>query len=189
MGNTFDYPFVHGISIMSANDYSFTSTSEQALINNKINHNVFDIIDVIYGVQIKFNPNTIRLLEQYYEKGGRLFVNGANIFKTIDFNFNCLAVKRKSNINNKQITKINGNDGLTFDIYRTPNPNSYSVPSPISLSATSPDSQILLKYENGEISSILNQKAITMGFPFESIRDQQQRNKLMKYLLVNLTKN
>ena len=48
--------------------------------------------------------------------------------------------------------------------------------------------QILLKYENGENASILNPKAITMGFPFESIREQQVRNKLMKYLLANLTK-
>lgn len=190
MGNTFDYPFVHGISIMSAKDYSFTSTSEQALINNKINHNVFDIIDVIYGVQTEFNSNTIRVLEQFYENGGKLLINGANIFKTKDFKFYCLAVRRKSTINNKKITKINGNNGLTFDIYRTPNPNSYSVPSPISLSATSPSSKTILKYENGEIASVLNnQKAITMGFPFESITDQQERNKLMKHLLDYLTKN
>ncbi|GHV21679.1 hypothetical protein FACS1894174_05410 [Bacteroidia bacterium] len=45
-GNTFDYPFVHGKSIVAAG-YSFVSTSSEAVMNGKITMNDYKLVDLI----------------------------------------------------------------------------------------------------------------------------------------------
>ena len=189
MGNTFDYPFIHGLSIKSSSDFSFTSISEQALVNKNMNLNSYEIIDVIYGVQTQFNHTTTRLLEEYVQNGGKLMVSGANLFKDNKFKLRSLAVEKKSVINNKDITEICNGDEWSFNIFRNPNPVSYSVPSPVSLRSTMPGTRTLFRYKNGEIASIINDntKSITIGFPFESITEQNKRNKVMGLLLKEMS--
>jgi hypothetical protein len=187
IGNTFDYPFIHGLSINASSDYSFTSTSEQAFLNKQNDLKQYHIIDIIYGVQKEFTPSTTRLLDYYCQNGGNLIVSGANIFKSENFLFHSLAVKKNKEISDKNVTEISDNKGLLFNIYRKPNPNSYSVPAPISLAPTQPHTKTLFKYSNGESACIYtnnnNISAICFGFPFESITDQQKRNIVMGEIL------
>ncbi len=95
-GNTFDYPEVHGASIMKAG-YSFVSTSAQGLVNGAVKAEEFPIIDLIYGKQKEvkngrgFYPNRYKtfptelrnLLTAYTQKGGNVMVSGSFIASDI----------------------------------------------------------------------------------------------------------
>ena len=62
MGNTFDYPVIHGHAILLTGNHSFTSCSEQALLDGKIALSDYPIIDLIYGTQKQFNSRTNTLV-------------------------------------------------------------------------------------------------------------------------------
>ncbi len=187
MGNTFDYPAIHGRAIQAAGKYSFASTSERALREKHIDLSPYTAIDIIYGVQKEFHPTTGALLEDYHRRGGRLLVSGANMLHSPQFSSPCLGVTGGKKITDKTIDHINGL-GLSFTIHRQLNSESYSVPAPHSLMATHNTVTPLLNYAGGETAAVLNSpskgtRSVTLGFPFESITDHRQRNILMGYLL------
>ncbi len=187
MGNTFDYPALHGRSIQAAGNYSFASTSERALRDKRIDLGHYAALDVIYGVQKDIHPETSAILEDYHRRGGRLLMSGANMLHSPNFTVPSLGVTRNTAIADKTIDQINGL-GLTLNIYRQPNPQSYSVPAPHSLMATQNTVSSLLNYAGGETAAVINTpskgtKSVTLGFPFESVTSSQQRNALMQSLL------
>ncbi len=190
MGNTFDYPVVHGQAIQASGNYSFTSCSERALQEKKITLGRYQVVDIIYGAQKNFDPVTCFALKDFHQNGGRVLVSGANLFTSSEFECDFLGVNRNAIINDKSIDGINGLN-QSFKIHRQPNPTSYSVPSPVSLRATHNTTTSLLHYDGGETAAIMNApsrgtRSITLGFPFESITDTQQRNILMRNILTLL---
>ena len=178
MGNTFDYPVIHGRAIMLTGNHSFTSCSEQALLDGKVSLSNYPIIDLIYGTQKQFNPRTNTLVENYYNQGGKVLLSAANpghpsIGGTIVAQLSTL---------NSQLSTISG-CGLTFDIYRNMNPNSYCVPSP-SVLAPSGQSIPILTYANGNCAAIAQQhRLVRLGFPLESITDHKKLNALTRAFL------
>ena len=175
MGNTFDYPVIHGHAILLTGNHSFTSCSEQALLDGKIALSDYPIIDLIYGTQKQFNSRTNTLVEDYYNKGGKILLSAANpgcpsIGGTVTSQLSPI---------NYQLSTISG-CGLTFDIYRSMNPHSYCVPSPSVLTPTDPAFAILT-YANGTYAAIAQQQRfVRLGFPLESITDARSRNRLME---------
>lgn len=181
MGNTFDYPVIHGHAILLTGNHSFTSCSEQALLDGKIALSDYPIIDLIYGTQKQFNSRTNTLVEDYYNKGGKILLSAANpgcpsIGGTVTSQLSPI---------NYQLSTISG-CGLTFDIYRSMNPHSYCVPSPSVLTPTDPAFAILT-YANGTYAAIAQQKRfVRLGFPLESITDRKKLNALTKAFLTFL---
>ena len=181
MGNTFDYPVIHGHAILLTGNHSFTSCSEQALLDGKIALSDYPIIDLIYGTQKQFNSRTNTLVEDYYNKGGKILLSAANpgcpsIGGTVTSQLSPI---------NYQLLTISG-CGLTFDIYRSMNPHSYCVPSPSVLTPTDPAFAILT-YANGTYAAIAQQQRfVRLGFPLESITDRKKLNALTKAFLTFL---
>ena len=181
MGNTFDYPVIHGHAILLTGNHSFTSCSEQALLDGKIALSDYPIIDLIYGTQKQFNSRTNTLVEDYYNKGGKILLSAANpgcpsIGGTVTSQLSPITY---------QLSTISG-CGLTFDIYRSMNPHSYCVPSPSVLTPTDPAFAILT-YANGTYAAIAQQKRfVRLGFPLESITDRKKLNALTKAFLTFL---
>ena len=181
MGNTFDYPVIHGHAILLTGNHSFTSCSEQALLDGKIALSDYPIIDLIYGTQKQFNSRTNTLVEDYYNKGGKILLSAANpgcpsIGGTVTSQLSPI---------NYQLSTISG-CGLTFDIYRSMNPHSYCVPSPSVLTPTDPAFAILT-YANGTYAAIAQQQRfVRLGFPLESITDRKKLNALTKAFLTFL---
>ena len=181
MGNTFDYPVIHGHAILLTGNHSFTSCSEQALLDGKIALSDYPIIDLIYGTQKQFNSRTNTLIEDYYNKGGKILLSAANpgcpsIGGTVTSQLSPI---------NYQLSTISG-CGLTFDIYRSMNPHSYCVPSPSVLTPTDPAFAILT-YANGTYAAIAQQQRfVRLGFPLESITDRKKLNALTKAFLTFL---
>ena len=143
------------------------------------------MIDVIYGVQKQFKPETDRLLRNYTQQGGRLLISGANLgspqtpFKTNYWS--------GEEVTDKTITGVNGSN-LNFTIYREMNDKSYAVPRITTINplpaGDGPTPFAMLQYSNNQPAGIAydgtDHKAVIIGFPIESIRETDSRNALMR---------
>lgn len=185
MGNTFDYVALHGKGISQLRNHSFCSCSEEALNAKVIVPKEYAMIDVIYGVQKQFKPETDRLLRNYTQQGGRLLISGANLgspqtpFKTNYWS--------GEEVTDKTITGVNGSN-LNFTIYREMNDKSYAVPRITTINplpaGDGPTPFAMLQYSNNQPAGIAydgtDHKAVIIGFPIESIREADSRNALMR---------
>lgn len=93
-GNTFDYPFIHGASLLAAGR-SFLSCSVQAIEQGNVDLNAYPMVDLILGKQCQtkmgngknhplryktFSHALQQILQNYLcEHGGCLFASGAYI--------------------------------------------------------------------------------------------------------------
>jgi len=99
-GNTFNYPLIHGTSIRNCG-YSFTSCSDEAIMDNDIDVNLYKIIDIILGEEktihfpqmndnfspfMKINahyqtfPEKLQTkIKEFCDTGGSLFISGAYV--------------------------------------------------------------------------------------------------------------
>ncbi|MFA3781800.1 fibronectin type III domain-containing protein [Melioribacteraceae bacterium 4301-Me] len=95
-GNSFDYPFIHGKTIV-ANGYSFVSSSDEAVWNGYVNLSKYKFVDFImgeeketpwqsnyanikYGEQFKAFPYSLqKKISEYLNSGGNIFVSGSYI--------------------------------------------------------------------------------------------------------------
>ena len=185
MGNTFDYPYIHGDAIAQIGQYSFTSANESYLLSHRDNLSEYALIDVIYGVQKELRPQTLDILDKYCMQGGRLLISGSNVFRASNFRCTSLAVAP----NAKELTDRNtgvAGSGVDFDIYREMNEYSYSVPSPSVLQPVG-NAFTMLAYKNGSSAAIAHKESgiatIALGFPFETIQQTKQRHLLMHAML------
>lgn len=114
-GNTFDFTFIHGQAIKNAG-YSFVSSSDEAVMDEKIDLKKYKMVDLILGeekktrwqkpfadsvigIQFEAFPSKMqKVLTNYLDKGRNLFVSGAyvgsDLFsgdqKSIEFSKNIL---------------------------------------------------------------------------------------------------
>ena len=178
MGNTFDYAVIHGQAAMLSRKHSFTSCSENALLNKKVKLSDYPIIDMIYGTQKVFNQKTNDMVELYYYNGGKVIISAANAGGPSIGGI-------VTDIVTKSDKTIQG-CGLTFDIYREMNPMSYSVPSPTILQPES-DAFAILTYADNTFAAIAKPKRfVRLGFPIETMTDRQKMNDLYKAFLTFL---
>ena len=91
-GNTFDYPYIHGKSIMNAG-YSFVSSSVAAVESGQVALERFAAVDLLLGKQkeIKigrgekpnryaiYSPELRRAVTDYCNRGGNVLVTGAYV--------------------------------------------------------------------------------------------------------------
>lgn len=95
-GNTFDFPYIHGLAIKSAG-YSFVSSSDEAVMDELIDLKKYKMIDLVLGEEKKtrwqkpyadsvngiqfetFPPKLQEQLTDYLVKGKNLFVSGAYV--------------------------------------------------------------------------------------------------------------
>ena len=179
MGNTFDYTAIHGRAIMTGKKHSFTSCSEKALIEGKVSLSDYPIADIIYGTQKQFSSQTNALISQYYDNGGKLLISAANA-GCPDIGGNVT-----SQVKQKSISTLSG-CGLTFNIYREMNPESYCVPAPSVLTPAG-DAFAILTYADGTYAAIAQpQRFVRLGFPLESITERQKLNALTQAFITFL---
>jgi hypothetical protein len=91
-GNTFNYPYIHGNSILNAG-YSFVSCSDESVIDEEIDLNNYKIIDLIFGEEktteypkprksLRFEVFPLKMQNKitgYLNYGGNLFFSGSYI--------------------------------------------------------------------------------------------------------------
>lgn len=187
MGNTFDYPSLHGQAIMLTHNHSFTSCSEEALHSGHIALANYPIVDLIYGTQKVFNSRTNTMIEHYFRQGGKLLISAANpggpsVGGTVTTQ---LPVLMSASEDSASASTLNG-CGLTFNIHRLMNAHSYCVPSPSVLSPAT-NTFPILTYADGSFAAVAQQgKLVRLGFPLESITEHKKMNALMQAFLTFL---
>ena len=191
MGNTFDYPYLHAQGLMLSSHHSFCSQSLPVFLKGNAQAAAqYRMIDVICGVQTDFRQALSDVLTQYLDRGGRVLISGANLFKTSGIQCRALRTTLAGRLDSKSIDHVEGSS-LAFDIYRDMNPNSYAIPLPETLTPQN-GAFTMLAYSNGQPAAVAYDgkecKAITMGFPLEGIKQAKERNRLMSAIVNFLCK-
>jgi len=174
MGNTFDYPYLHGKAIMTTHRHSFTSTSEGALLSGAYNLSRFNTVDVIYGVQRKFNDKTTSMLSSYLSNKGHLIISGANISPVLE-KMKGTSTSVTNTISDKSVKSVSMRN-LSFDICRQMNEQSYSVPNVSALSADN-KAFAMLTYSDGNIAGVAYSGPNETIAPIEKPKAKKEKKK------------
>jgi hypothetical protein len=215
-GNTFDYPSVHGKSIVKAG-YSFISASRDAVTDGAVDMNRYKLVNLILGKQRQtkigrgaysadfktFTKDFQEKITEYCKQGGNIFVSGAYVAsdlwdtENVDdedkaFATNVLkykwrvgraAVEGKVRAVPSPFTSIAGN----YEFYSKLNSVSYAVESPDAIDPAGDNCYTVFRYTENNISAGIaysgDYKTCVLGFPFEAIKDEAERDSLMKNIL------
>ena len=105
-GNSFDYPYIHGKSILAAG-YSFYSVSDEYFCSDKGNPSSWKIIDLIFGeekttpffldttiVDFKiYSPEFMEKIKEITQAGTNIFMSGAYIGSDLNIPGDSTAIK------------------------------------------------------------------------------------------------
>lgn len=206
VGNTFDYPFIHGKAIQAAGIYSFVSCSNEAVENGRIQMEDYQVVDLILGLEkedVQSNParktyyKTFsspmqRLLTSYCQSGGNLLVSGSYVGSDMsgsqgnrDFTAQVLKYGFQSSLRDSRSGQIDGL-GRTFTIPRLPNEKAYAVTAPDCIVPVDNAFPVFV-YKPGNQSAGIAYKGkyrtFVLGFPFESIEGESSRATVMAAIL------
>lgn len=202
-GNTFDYAVTHGKSIAAASDYSFSSVSSEAFQSPAFSPRGYDVIDYIAGLQANlpynlrdypvFTSATRNKLATYLKNGGSLLLSGSYIGsdnsqadENRNFIENMLKFQYRGSARADSTDYVNGLN-LQFLIYRQPNARHYAAIAPDVIHPVGNKAFTAFAYGGGQSAGVAYQgktyRTLSIGFPFECIRDEQVRHKAMKAIL------
>ena len=222
-GNTFDYPAMHGRSIVRAG-YSFCSSSRKAVEQGSVSLGGYDIVDVIMGKQRTtaigrgamgyryevFGEAMERVLADYSAAGGALLLSGSYMFDdlwhsplsdessrrfardVLHAEFGGSMATRRGAVESVAKsygvrTTLSFNQQLSSEIYCVESPE---------VVAPSKDAVTILRYAGSGSSAAVAYRArggtkrggvVVIGFPFETIGDEEQRDGCMSQIINILT--
>ncbi len=218
-GNSFDYPALHGQSILNAG-YSFTSCSSQSIEMKEVTLSDYKIVDYILGKQkqskmgpggkypIEFKTFTTEMqqaIAEFCHNGGNIFISGAFVASDLwdnpnvesldsdkDFAQNILKYKWRvgraaTEGRVKAVTSPFIDFQEHFEFYNQLNPESYVVESPDAIEPADENAATIYRYSENNLSAAVAYKGdyrtCVLGFPFESLKQNESRDNLMKMIL------
>lgn len=208
MGNTFDYPYLHGLSIQAAGGYSFVSASKEACEAGFVDMNDYALVDLILGLEKNdgwsltpyktFSEKLQRQISRYMDDGGRILVSGAYLASDMltedeaRFTHDVLKYNYDATLSaNSSFSNLTG-CGLNFNIPRQLNEKQYAVQSCDCLIPADGAFASFAYLENNRCAGIAYQKkdyrVMALGFPFESITGEKERHQIMGAMLQFLLK-
>ena len=148
-------------------------------------------------------------IRQYTQNGGNIFVSGSNLASDMYHNSDSTGSDvafvenvLKYKLRNAQAS-TSGNIRVVqsfattfkksnFSYYDAPNPISYYVEAPDAIEPIDKKGYTICRYSENNLSAGIVYKTgkyaiCALGFPFEAIREESERNKLMKSILEYLT--
>ncbi|QIA07884.1 golvesin C-terminal-like domain-containing protein [Draconibacterium halophilum] len=208
-GNTFDFSMIHGKSLL-ANGYSFVSSSDEAVEEGLTNLNDYKLVDLLYGEEKQtflpgndsvpyyeiYTEKMINALSAYVENGGNIFMSGAYVGAEIPKEKkrkeqieNLLGSKWRTDhaVQNGQFYSVNSNRNFTGEFNTDYVLEQYPVESPDGIEAFNKNGETIFRYtENGISAGVFYEnkyKSVVLGFPFESVKGQKNRDILMRDIL------
>lgn len=202
IGNTFDYPFIHGKAIQAAGRYSFVSCSDEAVENGRVQLEDYPIVDYILGLEKEsptdrlyyktFSSPMQRIITAYCQSGGSILVSGSYIGSDMstsqgnrEFTEKVLKYGYQGSLQDNRSGWINGL-GRTLSIPRLPNEKSYAVTAPDCIVPVAPAFSVFTYSPGNQSAGIAykgNYRTFVMGFPFESIESETDRATVMAAIL------
>lgn len=205
-GNSFNYPYTHGAAIASGTNYSFVSCSREALEDGMMSLSDYDIADFIFGLQKQtpsdtlmghcystFTPELIRIVSDYHNQGGKILISGSYVGTDLytsqegrNFAKDVLGISWSSSTEDGYEKAVKGLNGTYYlnvesdsEIYRLRHPD---------IIEPSDSSMAIFAYADSKYcAGVAKRGIITTGFPFESIKGEKQRTKIMSSLINYLT--
>ncbi|WP_320112476.1 fibronectin type III domain-containing protein [Draconibacterium orientale] len=208
-GNTFDFSLVHGKSLM-ANGYSFVTSSDEAVENDLVVLKDYQLVDLLYGEEKQtflpgkdsvpyfeiYTEKMINALSEYAENGGNIFMSGAYVGTEIPKEKsqkerlgNLLGFKWRTDhaVKNGQFYSVNSNSNFTGTFNTNYVLEYYPVEAPDGIEAFNENGKTIFRYaENGISAGVYYEskhKSLVLGFPFESVKGQNERDVLMREIL------
>lgn len=182
-GNTFDYPAMHGRSILRAG-YSFVSCSNEAVEARMVELKDYRLVDYILGKQRRtkmgrggvvpmqfeaFSRGMQRAITDYCKGGGRIFVSGAYVgsdlfdsptvtpadqyFATNTLRFKWRVSQASSTGSVRGIASPYPTFEGTFAYYAEPNAKGYVVESPDGIEPVGEGGHTVMRYAETRISA------------------------------------
>ena len=216
VGNTFDYPFIHGKAIQAVGGFSFVSCSDEAVEAGRVRLADYPVVDLILGVEKTGGCSAMsgevyqalsatmqKTLADYLNDGGRLFASGSHIGSDVTYHTvggaHFLADKLKFQAGTSlALPPVAGSRDIlytsqvrsahsSFTIPRTLNEQSIAIPAPETLVPVAPAYAVLAYEEGNQCAAIAYPgtyyRTFILGFPFESIREENERAHLMAMVL------
>jgi len=210
-GNSFDFSYVHGLSIRKAG-YSFVSLSDESLVNDSLELDSYDLVDYLAGEErTTYLPKNdsvchyevwpeamLNALENYLLGGGRLLVTGAHIAsdmheQELDERVGKLLKFKWRTSNASRLGQFYSMDpefaqmDQEFRFNTTIDPVLYTVEGADALEPVDSTAITLMRYSENNMSAGVafrgNYGVVSLGFPFETIVDQEMRDLVMKQTL------
>ena len=216
-GNSFDYPALHGQSIVKAG-YSFVSSSDESVGSGKVNLMEYPVVDLILGKerqtqigrgvfdsQFKTFPAELQqTITAYCNQGGNVLVSGAYVGTDLwdngevnvqDLDFAKKVLKYNWRTGQASVTgevksvqspfrMISGH----YEFYNELNEHSYVVESPDAIEPADPACFTIYRYSENNLSAGVaykgKYKTCVLGFPIETLKSDEQRDKLMADILL-----
>ncbi len=214
-GNSFDYPYLHGRSIVRAG-YSFCSASAAAVERNEVALEAYPVVDLILGKQRTttigprgtetsfrtFPAELQAALRRYAAGGGALFVSGSYVGSDLWTGKNATPAGRtfaeevlhftwvgEYAAQRPQVRMVTAHAAFSRGDYRFVagfRPDRYNVASVDALKPAGGEAFAVMRYqENGLTAGVASERGRTfvMGFPFETIESDAERDRLMSDIL------
>ena len=210
-GNTFDFSTIHGASIQRSG-YSFISLSDESVEAGRVDLSVYPLVDYLAGEERStympkndsvphyqvFQDTMLFLLESYLGQGGNLFISGAHIATDMHhlgqdsvvgemFKHQCRTSKAsrlgKFYFMEPEIAEVKSQ----FSFNTGTHPDIYTVEGADALEPVDSTAITLVRYSENNMSAGVAHRGdygvAAFGFPFETIKDQKERDLIMKRIL------
>ena len=208
-GNTFDYPYIHGKSIVKAG-WSFISCSREAVQDGQISLTDYRVVDLALGLQKRSAQDTIchkdyatfpqslqDEIRRYLQRGGKLMTSGSYVgadmisdLKDEAFTSEVLHYRWEGPLPSLTANQIRGMRSKA-EIKRNADRYGYGVTKPDVISPVGRASTLFTYTESALPAGVgfkdRNSATITLGFPFESVTSEKERDRIMKSILTYLT--
>lgn len=215
-GNSFDFSYIHGISIRNAG-YSFVTFSDEAVVDDSLDLSAYPVVDFLAGEERStympkndsvchyqvWPEDMLKMLEHYLKGGGSLFVSGAHIASDMhdhrqDSIVGSLLKFRWRTSNASRMGQFYSMDAefaamdQEFRFNTEIDPVLYTVEGADAIEPVDSTASTLLRYSENNMSAGVAYRGaygiIALGFPFETIVEQQMRDLLMKQAIIYLLK-
>ena len=149
-----------------------------------------------------FTPEMRKAMIQYADSAGNIFISGAHVASDLSapkqttpaeygFLVNFLKLKwtgyKVNGLDQVSILGVKRFVNQSFNFYSSPNETSYYVEAPDALEATDKKAVKVGEYKNSGLSAGIlysgSYNICTFGFPFETIKSENERDKLMNSVL------
>ena len=204
-GNDFNYVSTHARAIASAREYNIVSASSKVIESGKVKLKNYDLIDLLLGLERNdghslvyyktFTPAMQQALQDYTRRGGALLVSGAYVGTDMNTNDGerFLAQVMKCHFGGRDVGGTDTVTGLGTQIqyYNTLNEEHYAATHVDVLEPLQP-AYAVMRYSDGRDAAVVykgkDYRVLTMGFPFECIKDRQKQGSIMRGILNYLLK-
>lgn len=199
-GNEQNYVRTHAEAIAAAGTYNIASSSSYALERGSLDADRYELLDIVLGeekddghslVYYKtFTADLRKALQSYTAHGGALLVSGSHIGsdmkKDDEKQFLANVLKCSWDGDDRHCTDSIRGLGTTFAFHHAINEDHYAAIAPDKLSPVS-TAYTAMVYSDGNSACVAypgnDYRALTLGFPFECIKESSKRKAIMSGLL------